>query len=136
MKTFEEDIKLREVIKDLNLESPGKDFTLNVLERIHREVPFAFQIKKDPVLGKGFWIIMALFVVIGVLFVVGTTVEPGSDGLIGNFLKSIDTSATDSAYKGIIGKMNQVPAGIIGILLASSILIFLERFLSLKKLKI
>ena len=135
MKTFEEDNKLREIIKDLKLESPGKDFTMNVLDRIHKEVPFAFQIRKEPVLGKGFWIILGSFFVIAVVLIIMSGSVSGPEGIIGNFLKSVDTGSAGNTYNSLIKQIGNIPAGIIGILLGSSLLVFLESFLSLKRSK-
>ncbi len=135
MKTFEEDSELREIIRDIKLESPGKDFTMNVLDRIHKEVPFAFQIKKEPLLGMGFWTIVVLFIALGIAMFFFSGSLTGSEGTIGKFLNSVSTTSASGAYKGFLGQLNNVPAGIVGILLASSLLIFIERLFSLKKSK-
>jgi hypothetical protein len=136
MKTFDDDdSKLREIIRDIKLDSPGKDFTMHVLDRIHKEVPFAFQIKKEPMFGRGFWAIIISFVVLGAAIFILSGTMPDTEGTIGKFLGSMNTGSATNTYKGVISFFNGVPAGITGILLASSLLIFLERFLSMKKSK-
>ncbi len=135
MKTIDDDSKLREMIREIKLESPGKDFTLNVLDRIHKEVPFTFQIKKEPLLGKGFWIIVLLFIVLGTAMFVLSGTAGSPEGTIGKFLESVGNNPASGTYRNLMNQLNNVPAGITGILLASSLLIFIERFLSIKRIK-
>ena len=60
MKSFE-DNKLKSLIKDVRLDSPGPNFTNRVMNQIFKENPVLEKIKGEKIFGKGFWIIIGLF---------------------------------------------------------------------------
>jgi len=88
MKTLDNDKELRKLLKEIQLESPSKDFTLKVMDRVWEEkaaVVKSEQLKSERILGRGFWVIIALFVLLFLAVVlfsnqgtaVGTTFEIG-----------------------------------------------------------
>ena len=65
MKTVENDKKLKELLREVKLESPGNDFTMKVMNRVWEEKSIQSRVevvKNERILGKGFWIILVLFV--------------------------------------------------------------------------
>jgi hypothetical protein len=131
MKPEIEDKKLKELLKYAKLESPANDFSARVMNRIFEEKGALEQVKSSPVLGRGFWVILALFA--GLLVIVAAlsgTVVSTEDSL--NLLQGVNTEAVKTGYQSVFEKIDTVPMSIAGILLASSFLLFLEKFLSNK----
>lgn len=131
MKTFEEDKELMQLLKSIKLESPGADFSARVMNRVFAEQPALEQVKQLPVLGRGFWIIIALFAVLIVLVVL---VSGGSSTVSQTpaLLPEVYTEAVLTGYRSFFDKLSSLPAGIAGIFIGASLLVFLEKFLSTK----
>ena len=129
MKPEIEDKKLKELLKYAKLESPANDFSARVMNRIFEEQGALEQVKSLPILGRGFWVILALFagliIIVAVLSGSGVSTE---DSL--NLLQGVNTEAVKTGYQSVFEKIDAVPMSIAGILLASSFLLFLEKFLS------
>ena len=129
MKAEIEDKKLKELLKYAKPESPGSDFSGRVMNRIFEEKAALEQVKSEPVLGRGFWIILALFA----LLIGAVTIFSGNgtsaEGSL-NLLQNVNTEAVKTGYQSFFEKLGTVPLSIAGILLASSLLLFLEKFLS------
>lgn len=129
MKQEIEDKKLKELLKYAELESPANDFSARVMNRIFEEKGALEQVKSLPVLGKGFWIILALFAglfgVVAALSVNGVSPESSL-----NLLQGVNTAGVELGYKTVFEKIGAVPMSIAAILLASSLLVFFEKFLS------
>jgi len=123
-----EDIKLKILLQEMKLESPGKNFTSNVMDKILDEDLALERIKSERILGKGFWIILILFVALlaAILMMQNSTVASG--GELNNFFNGLE-SAT-SGYNSFFSKIGNLPLSIAGILIASSILLFIDRFIS------
>ncbi|MCG6185750.1 hypothetical protein [Maribellus maritimus] len=131
MKTFEEDKKLKSVLKSVKLESPGNDFSLNVMNRIFHEESLLEKAKREKVLGKGFWIILALFIALfAAMFIFSSA--GGDTGELGKYIPGLNTNTVTQDYENFFQRIGSVPLSIAGILLASSFLVFIDRFLSSK----
>lgn len=131
MKTFEEDKELRQLLKSIKLEKPAPDFTKVVMNRVFQERTIVEQVRVEPVLGKGFWIILALFVLLMAVMVLlsGSNIVPESTAV----LPEINTEKYMSGYRSFFENFGNLPVSIAGITLAFSMLIFLERFLSSRR---
>lgn len=132
MKTFDEDKDLKSLLKSVKLESPGSDFSVKVMNRIFQEESILEKIKKERILGKGFWIIMVLFIILFAAMFVFNANEGASGGRFSEYIPGLDTNTVTQNYKNFFQKLSAVPVSIAGILLASSILVFVDRFLNLK----
>jgi hypothetical protein len=128
MKTFEEDKELKQLLKSIKLESPGADFSARVMNRVFAEQPALEQVKSLPVLGKGFWIILALFAIllVAVALVSGGTSSAEQTPAL---LQQFNTDAVLTGYRSFFDKLASLPAGIAGIFMGASLLILLEKFL-------
>ena len=128
MKNFEDDMELRQLLRSVKPESPGPGFSADVMNRIFKEQISVERIKKEPFFGKGFWIITALFILLAgaiFLFPAGFTVsDPGS-----SFLPELDIAKVIPSYRLFFDRLGTLPAGVAGILLSTSMLILLEKFL-------
>lgn len=131
MKTFEEDKELKQLLKSIKLEKPAPDFTKVVMTRVFQERTMVEQVKAEPVLGKGFWIILALFVLLMTAMVLlsGSNIVPESSVV----LPEVNTEKYMSGYRSFFENFGNLPASIAGIFLAFSLLVFLDRFLSSKR---
>jgi hypothetical protein len=133
MKTFENDRELKMFLKNVKLESPGKDFSSQVMNRIYQEETVVEQVKAEPLLGRGFWIIIALF---GILMAMMVFLSAGSTpaGSTSAILPDIGSANFMVGYRSLFEKLDVLPASIAGIFIAASLLVFLEKFLESKKL--
>ena len=129
-----EDIKLRMLLQDIELESPDKNFSTRVMNKILEENEAIEKIKAERILGKGFWIILSLFVVL--LIIIGFVSSSGNEtgGIIDKFLESGkflgNAGNTANDYNSVLEKLGSLPAVIAVILIASSVLLFIERFIN------
>lgn len=130
MKQIEEDKAFREVIRDLKLDSPGENFTMSVINRIHKEVPASIQTRKEPSLGKEFWIVILLFMVLSLTIFLLTQPAQESGRLMDRFLNPAGAETANALFRRVTYSFLKIPAGISGILAASSLLIFIERIFS------
>jgi hypothetical protein len=133
MKTFENDKELKMFLKNVKLESPGKDFSSQVMNRIFQEESVVEQVKAEPILGRGFWIILALFVILMAVMVylsAGSTAAGSTSGM----LPDIDSTNFMAGYRSFFEKLDVLPASIAGIFIGASLLVFLEKYLESKKL--
>ncbi len=132
MKTFKEDKELKSLLKSVKLESPNSDFSVKVMNRIFKEESLFEKIKKERILGKGFWTIMVLFIILFVAMFVFNANEGVTGGGFSEYIPGLDTNTVTQDYENFFQKLGSVPTSIAGILLASSILLFIERFLNSK----
>jgi uncharacterized membrane protein len=130
MKTFEEDKKLKSLLKTIPLESPGADFSVNVMNRIFSEESLLEKVKRERVLGKGFWVILILFVALFAAMFVFSSGGGDTGGGLSEYIPAINTNTVTQDYQNFFERIGSVPVSIAGILLASSILVFIERFLN------
>ena len=122
-----EDIKLKILLQEMKLESPRADFASRVMDKIVEEDIVFEKIKSERILGKGFWIILILFVALLAAMLVMQNTALTSEGQINQFFKGIDSA---SGYQSFFEKLGSVPLSVAGILIASSVLLFIDRFIS------
>lgn len=124
-----EDIKLSALLQEMKLESPKADFSVRVMKNIFEENSVLAKIKSERVLGKGFWIITILFILLLVtIFVISNYgIQPESQLI--NLLPEAK-SGVSAGYNSFFERIGTVPLSVAGILAASSILLFFERFIS------
>ena len=123
-----EDIKLKALLQRMTLDSPEPNFSVRVMNKIFEENNALERIKSEKILGKGFWIIMLLFValLVAVLFVPNGNSETASTAQ--NLLPQM--TEVSSGYNSLLGKLGSLPLGIAGFLAAFSVLLFIDRFIS------
>ena len=131
MKTFEEDKELRKLLKIIKLDKPAPEFTNQVMTRVFQGKVLIEQVKAEPVFGKGFWIIVALFGILMAAMVFVSTGNFSSEPT--SILPDISSREFMSDYRSFFSNLANLPASIAGISVAFSLLIFLERFLSAKR---
>jgi len=132
MKTFENDKELKMFLKNVKLESPGKDFSSQVMNRIFQEESVVEQVKAEPILGRGFWIILALFVILMAVMVY-LSAGSAAAGSTSGILPDIDSTNFMADYRSLFERLDVLPASIAGIFIGASLLVFLEKFLESKK---
>lgn len=123
-----EDIKLKILLQEMKLESPGSDFKTHVMDKILAEDIALEKIKSERILGKGFWIILILFVMLLTIILVVQNTALTSETQLDQFFKSLDNAS--SGYQSFFDKLGTVPLSVAGILIASSVLLFIDRFIS------
>jgi hypothetical protein len=124
-----EDIKLKALLNEMKLESPSANFSVRVMNKIFEENNVFEQIKKEKVLGTGFWIIMILFIALLATIVFLSNSGAEMDGQITTLFSNFNNGAS-SDYQTFFEKLGGVPISVVGILIAVSTLLFIERFIS------
>lgn len=132
MKPFEEDKELKSLLKGIKLDSPEPNFTVRVMNRIFQEESLIEKIKNERVLGKGFWIILALFIALFAAMVLVSGSGAATGGDVPKLVSEINSSGVAAEYQTFFQKLGTVPISIAGILLASSLLLFADKFLNSK----
>ena len=124
-----EDIKLKALLQKIELEKPGSDFTVNVMNKIFEEDSVLEKIKSEKILGKGFWIISILFMVLlaAIFFLNNTGMQ--ADSQIGQLLPEAGQGLSEG-YESFFSKMGTLPLSIAGITIAISVLIFIDKIIS------
>jgi len=124
-----EDIKLKALLQQMKLDSPEPNFSVRVMNKIFEENSVLERIKSEKVLGKGFWIILILFIVLltAIVIIYNTGVQPESQ--MQELLPSVNSGLTKS-YQSIFNKLGTIPLSIAGILIASSVLVFIDKIIS------
>ncbi len=123
-----EDIKLKALLQNLELNSPRTGFSVRVMNKIFEEESALEQIKSERILGKGFWIITVLFIALLVAIFILSNSGMESTGAVQELLPEM--KGLSQEYASILGKLGSVPLGIGGCLAAFSILLFIDRFIS------
>lgn len=129
--------ELKQMIRHTVLESPGDDFTSRVMVAIASKAS-ASASKRDPLLGKSFWIFVALFAVLGLVLSVIQGINPIPDSGIGANL-GFDWSPQlpqmmRSTFAQIGRQLSSLPAGLAYIMLTSTALLIADKFWSLSGL--
>jgi len=124
-----EDIKLKALLQEMKLEKPQANFSLRVMNEIFAENVALEKIKSERILGKGFWIITILFVgLLATIFITSLSgIETG--GQLNNLLPEM-SKGVGTEYQSILDKIGGIPLSIAGILIASSLLLFIEQFVT------
>lgn len=124
-----EDIKLRAFLQDMELEKPKVNFSVRVMNQIFEEENVLEKIKSEKVLGKGFWIISILFVaLLAAIFILnnsGVEAESQLQGLLPEASRGVS-----EGYQSFFSQMGNIPLSIAGILIATSVLLFIDRFIA------
>lgn len=135
MKTIDNDMQLRELLKNFKPEKPGSDFTSNVMNRVFAEEAILRKIRSEKVFGKGFWILLGLFiVVISAMFIVSYTgLLP--EGQLSAIFRGMESSGLGEGYNSFFAKAESLPLSLAGIFVALSILLFADKFLISKRIR-
>ena len=129
MKTFEEDIEIKQLLQSINLDKPSLDFRNKVMNRVFEEKAVFEQVKAEPLFGKGFWIIVALFGVLLISIAVIGSVSTESSSILPDF----NLFKLLPGYRSLLDNLDKLPASIAGIAIAFSLLVFLDKFLGSKR---
>jgi len=129
MNRFEEDNELRRLIKSIKPESPGADFSSKVMMRVHEKQEELDRIRSERIFGKWFWIILAAFISMFMIVIFVPETAFGTSAFSG-IIPEFDREIISTLYSSLFKIFDVVPAGVAGILLASSLLLILERLLS------
>ncbi len=124
-----EDIKLKALLNEMKLESPTSNFSVGVMNKIFEEDNLLEKVKSERVLGKGFWLILVLFVILFAIIYYVSTSGIAVESQFTNILPELNSSRVSTGYQSIFERMGTVPISIVGILLASSTLLFIDRII-------
>lgn len=120
-----EDIKLKALLQSMKLEKPDPNFSTMVMNSIFKESSGLEQIKAQRILGKGFWIILALFLLLAVVVYTMSNAGVQSDGKIEQLVPGME-----NGIQSFLSSFGSVPLSVAGILIASSVLLFIDRFIT------
>jgi uncharacterized BrkB/YihY/UPF0761 family membrane protein len=129
MKTQDLDNELKSLIKGVKLDSPGSDFTSKVMNRVYEEKAAMEKVKDEKLLGKGFWIILFLFVALIAAMFVFSSSGTQTEGELSKLLSGANDGTLSQGYQSFFSNLGSLPLSIGGILLASSFLVLIDKFL-------
>ena len=129
MKTQDLDNELKSLIKGVKLESPGKDFTSKVMSRVFEEKVAIEKVKDEKLLGTGFWIILFLFVALIAAMFVFSSSGIQTESQMSKLLSGAGDGTLTQGYQSFFSNLGSLPLSIGGILMASSILLLIDKFL-------
>lgn len=124
-----EDIKLKALLNEMKLESPTSNFSVGVMNKIFEEDSLLEKIKSERVLGKGFWLILILFVILFAIIYYISNSGMAIESQFSDILPGLNSNRVSTGYQSIFERMGTVPISIVGILLASSTLLFIDRII-------
>ncbi len=124
-----EDIKLKALLNEMKLESPTSNFSVGVMNKIFEKDNLLEKVKSERVLGKGFWLILILFVILFAIIYYVSMSGMAIESQFSNILPGLNSSKISTGYQTIFERMGAVPISIVGILLASSTLLFIDRII-------
>jgi hypothetical protein len=136
MKTSENEKKLKKMIKEIRLESPGPDFSFKVMESILAETQKKPGLGTEPFLGKKFWILVTLFIGLATVFILFYKADPGTGSVQQLFstLPSPDWSPVKNLFSNAIGKTGSLSWTLIVVALGASGLVFADKLFAGKHL--
>ena len=124
-----EDLKLKALLQEIKLDKPSPNFSARVMKKVFAENIAIEKIKSERILGKGFWIITVLFIALLVIISITSGTGLEVDSQLNSLIPEVN-SGVSSSYQSILRGIGSVPLSISGILLASSLLLFIERFVT------
>jgi hypothetical protein len=137
MKQYDDDSELRNLIKKIQIESPGPEFKEKVMEAILTSGQSATVAPGRPLLGKSFWIIGAFFLLIILLasLIVPENSYPQA-AFFRNLLMNI-TLPDARSFQIVIGKFTEVtgkvPMVVFATLFSASALILADRLFTFRE---
>ena len=129
MKTQDLDNELKSLIKGIKLDSPGNDFTSKVMGRVYEEKVAKEKAANEKILGKGFWIILALFVILIAAMFVFSSTGAQTEGQLSKLFNGANDGTLSQGYQSFFSHLGTLPLSIGGILMASSVLLLIDKFL-------
>jgi drug/metabolite transporter (DMT)-like permease len=104
------------------------------MNKVHDLAALKMHNMKLRILDKNFWIIVFLFGTLAAIIVILSLTGNQPESGVNSLLPSLDTGKMGAGYQLFIQELNSTPISVAAILLATSTLIFIERFLSKKKI--
>jgi hypothetical protein len=129
MKTQDLDNELKSIIKGIQLDSPGMDFTSKVMNRVLEEKTAMEKVTNEKLLGKGFWIILILFVLLIAAMFIFSSGGVAEEGQLTKLIDSANGGTLSKGYQSVFSNLGTLPLSIGGILLAGTVLLFVDRYL-------
>ena len=135
MKSEENDIRLKQLLKEIRLESPGPEFASKVMGAILAEPEKKPAFVTEPFLGKKFWILLSAFVVPLILLLVFSAPETGT-GMMQQFFSRVpspDLRPVRELFSSALGQQGSLTWTIMLILLGGSGLILADKLFEKRK---
>jgi hypothetical protein len=137
MKQYDDDSELRNLIKNIQIESPGPEFKEKVMEAILTPGKSASLAPGMPLLGKSFWIIGAFFVLIILLT---SLILPENSYPQATYFRNLLMNITlpdIRSFQEVFGKFNEatgkVPMVVFATLFSASALILADRLFTFRE---
>ena len=131
MNTVDNERKLKEMMKNVRLESPGPDFSSKVMEAILAGTEKKNTLRTEPILGKKFWIFVSLFILLAVVMSAffGNEPSPWSkpfQQFISGFPK-VDPEPVKNFMEQLSGKAGSLPWTLAAVIAGSSLLMIADK---------
>ena len=134
MKTTDNDTELKKMIREIRLESPGPDFSTKVMQAVLAEARGKPVYTTEPLLGRKFWMLVALFVALAIAFMLffgnETTLENGTIQQWLSGLHMPDLNPVKNILIDIFGKIGSLHWIVAAVMSVASVLILADKFLT------
>ncbi len=130
MKNLDNDTDLKNLIKGIKLDAPGSEFTSKVMNRVFEEKVALEKVTNEKILGKGFWIVLLLFVLLIAAMFVFSSSGVQTEGELSKLLSGASEGAFSQRYQSFFSNLGSLPLSIGGIMLATTLLLIIDRFMS------
>jgi hypothetical protein len=136
MNTTDNDSELRKLIKKVKIESPDPDFSSRVMDVILARAEGKKVFSSEPVLGRSFWILVTLFVLLTVAFILlsGNTIH--NEGIVQNLLSGLpapDFTTLKNSLAKFMEISGSLPLSVAVTMIAASVLILADKFFTTKQ---
>ena len=125
-----EDIKLQALLQGMKLETPEPNFSVRVMNKIFEENSALERIKSEKVLGKGFWVIMLLFIALLAIVFLMSSNGANAESQLQTLLPEAGARVSEG-YDSFFSKLGGIPVATGAIFIAFSILLFFDRIVNL-----
>jgi hypothetical protein len=135
MNNTENDIRLKQAVKGIRLESPGPEFASKVMGAILAEPEKKPAFVTEPLLGKRFWILLSAFVLLAVILLVFSAPEKGT-GVFQQFFSKMpapDWSSLRDVFSAAFGQKGSLTWTVMLIMLGGSGLILADKLFEKRK---
>jgi len=134
MNNEEKELKIREIMKGIRLESPGPEFTSMVMGAILKETEKRPAFVTEPLLGKKFWILLAAFALLALVLVLTGSPQEGT-GFFQKYLSGIpspDLRPFSESLSSAFSQTGSLTWTVMLVLLGGSGLILTDKLLGRK----
>lgn len=134
MNTIDNDREFRKLMKEIRIDKPSAGFSARVMDAVYTEVSLSY--RTEPVLGRKFWIFVALFALLAIVLIIvsgsGVNSESEFAGRLLERFPLLDITGTKGGFSKLMDSLSGLPATLGAIMIAASLLILADKLFGQK----